>query len=89
MQTNAPSQLHQEGSARGLVNPVGMRVVQSDLQTVTVELTQDELLAINNALNEVCHGPDSIDEEEFHTRMGVERHEARSPLDAVHALVSG
>ena len=88
MQMSAHSQLHQEGSARGLANLVELRVVQSDLQTVTVELTRDELLALNNGLNEVCHGPDSNDEGEFHTRMGVERHEPKSLLDAVSALVS-
>jgi hypothetical protein len=79
----------QEGLARRLANLPKMRVVRSDVQAVTVELTRGDLLTINNALNEVCHGPDSIDDWEFHTRIGVERHEAKSLLDAVNSLVTG
>lgn len=39
---------------------------QSGRQSVTVRLQRDELLAVNNALNEVLHGPEAIDREEFH-----------------------
>jgi len=79
----------QEGLARRLANLPKMRVVRSDVQAVTVELTRGDLLTINNALNKVCHGPDSIDDWEFYTRIGVERHEAKSLLDAVDSLVTG
>lgn len=45
---------------------------------MTVEFSRDELRALNNALNEVLHGPDAIEEWEFGTRMGVTREEACS-----------
>ena len=47
---------------------------------ITIELTRDDLLAINNALNEVCHGANAIPEREFQTLMGVERSEAQATL---------
>lgn len=53
--------------------------------SVTVRLQRNELLALNNALNEVLNGPDSIEEWEFHTRMGVEKSKARALLKAVGA----
>jgi len=58
---------------------------QGDGDNVTLRLQRDELLAVNNALNEVLNGPDSIEAWEFHTRMGVEPSEARSLLKAVGA----
>jgi len=56
------SRRSQEGLARRLANLPKMRVVRPDVQSVTVELTRGDLLTINSALNEVCHGPDSIDD---------------------------
>jgi hypothetical protein len=38
------------------------------------------VLALNNALNEVLHGPDAIEEWEFATRMGVTREGAKALL---------
>jgi hypothetical protein len=52
---------------------------------ITLELTQDDLLAINNALNEVCHGANAIPEWEFQTLMGVERSEAQATLKKISA----
>jgi hypothetical protein len=51
---------------------------------MTVELSPQELLIINNALNEVCNGI-SLDGE-FSTRMGCSAEEARELLDKIHAL---
>jgi hypothetical protein len=51
------------------------------------EANEPELLAINNALNEVCHGPELIEEPEFHTRMGVERREAEALLNQINRLL--
>ena len=51
-----------------------------------VELTNDELRIINNALNEVCHGIDL--EGEFDTRMGCTVEEAGAVLAKIHALAS-
>ncbi len=52
-----------------------------------IELTNDELQIINNALNEVCNGIDL--EGEFDTRIGCTVDEARAVLAKVHALASG
>lgn len=40
-------------------------------------LSANDRLAILNALNEVLHGPDAIEEWEFQTRIGVSREEVR------------
>lgn len=50
-----------------------------------VELTADDLLAIRNALNEVCHGPDAIADWEFQTRIGVNRETAKLTLGRITA----
>ena len=60
-----------------------MKVVRSDPFAVTIELTRDELGTISNALNEVCHGPEAIEDWESSTRMGVERSEAQRLLAAL------
>jgi hypothetical protein len=60
-----------------------VRVVMQNGSTITVELTKDELVAVANALNEVCHGPSAIEDWEFHTRMGVDRDEAKALLAAL------
>jgi hypothetical protein len=39
-------------------------------------LSADDRRAVLNALNEVLHGPDAIEEWEFQARMGVTREEA-------------
>ncbi len=56
---------------------------EGDGSEVTVRLERDELLAVNNALNEVLHGPDAIEDWEFHMRMGVEPSEARALLRVI------
>ena len=54
---------------------------------VAIDLTPDDLLAINNALNEVCNGAHRIPDWEFHTLMGVERSEAQATLQKICAVV--
>ena len=54
---------------------------------VAIELTSDDLLAINNALNEVCNGANAIPDWEFQTLMGVERSEAQATLKRISALI--
>ncbi|VXB97948.1 conserved hypothetical protein [Microbacterium sp. 8M] len=39
-------------------------------------LSADDRRTVLNALNEILHGPDAIEEWEFHTRIGVTREEA-------------
>ena len=52
-----------------------------------IELSLDELLIVNNALNEVCNG---LDLEEFATRVGVQRDDAlwllRQVRDVIQAV---
>jgi hypothetical protein len=43
-------------------------------------LTEDDLLLINNALNEIINGPGAIDVWEFQTRTGVEFQDAEKLL---------
>ncbi len=38
-------------------------------------LTQDKAIILAQALNEVCNGPDAIEDFEFHTRMGATKDE--------------
>jgi hypothetical protein len=64
-----------------------MEIVRSDALGATVELTRNELLALNGALNEVCHGPDAIEDWEFQTRMSVERQEAKKLLAEIVQLL--
>lgn len=57
-----------------------MRILQVEPSGATVELTRNELLTLNQALNEICDGPDAIEPWEFHARMGVKRDEATALL---------
>ena len=50
---------------------------------ITLKLTRDELLLLNNALNEVCNGV-YIDDAEFSTRLGASRNDARRLLERIH-----
>jgi hypothetical protein len=43
-------------------------------------LSEDDLTAIVNALNEVLHGPEAIEDWEFSSRVGVSRSAARQTL---------
>ena len=49
-----------------------------------IDVTGDELLIINNALNEVCHG---IDVCEFETRIGASREEVQKLFNEIHSLI--
>ena len=53
---------------------------------IFLEVTRAELILLNNALNEVCHGID-IDEEEFPTRLGGSRKEAQALLQRIGQLL--
>jgi hypothetical protein len=48
--------------------------------------TAAELLLLNNALNEVCNGI-ALDDDEFHTRLGVDRKTGRALLAKLGGLV--
>ncbi len=49
-----------------------------------LRLSEEELAAINNALNEVCNGAD-IDDRECQTRLGVTRHQLQGLLAQVRS----
>lgn len=52
---------------------------------VQLDLSADELLILNNALNEVCNGVD-IGDFEFAARIGGGREEARALLERLSAF---
>jgi hypothetical protein len=67
----------------------GMKVLRGWTDgPMSVALTRDDVTAINNALNEVLHGPDAIDAVEFHTRIGVTREAAMRLLEEVGATLN-
>jgi hypothetical protein len=51
---------------------------------MTVELSLQELLIINNALNEICNGISLHGE--FSTRIGCSLEDARELLEKIHSL---
>ena len=51
---------------------------------ITVTMSLDELIIINNALNEICNG---INIEEFESRIGASLDEVRSMLGIVGAAI--
>jgi hypothetical protein len=64
-----------------------MQIEELGRSSATVTLTADELRAVNNALNEVCNGVGELDnDDEFATRLGVTRQEARELLGNLHEL---
>lgn len=57
-----------------------MKITSASDGNVTISLSTDELLILNNALNEVCN---AIDVSEFATRMGADLDEARGLLSEI------
>jgi hypothetical protein len=54
-----------------------MKNQKQNLPAATLAFTHEELVIINNALNEVCHGL-TIEDDEFQTRIGFPRAMAES-----------
>lgn len=48
-----------------------------------LEASVDEAILLNNALNEICNGPNAIEEWEFHARTGSTLEEAKALLDSI------
>ncbi len=54
------------------------------MESTSVNLSNDELILINNALNEAC---DAFEDGEFETLMGGTRAEALALLAKIHVLI--
>jgi len=63
-----------------------MQLRESDDSHVMLELTHNELIVLNNALNEVCHG---IDLPDFSTRLGAQRDEIEALLGQISEVLQG
>jgi len=55
----------------------------------SLALSDDDLLLLNNALNEVLNGPGAIDEWEFQLRLGVGRKHAVDLLARLGRVLDG
>ncbi len=51
--------------------------------------SKDELILLNNALNEILHGPEAIEDWEFQTRIGSTKEEAESLLKKLKEQLVG
>jgi hypothetical protein len=51
-------------------------------------LSEEDLVLLNNALNEILHGPGAIDEVEFHTRTGANKSSAVALLARLSNAIS-
>ncbi len=54
----------------------------------TVLLSEADLVLLNNALNEILHGPEAIEEWEFQTRTGLERNYAMALLERISKMLA-
>jgi hypothetical protein len=63
-----------------------MQVRQSDESHVVLDLSRNELILLNNALNEVCNGLDLPD---FSTRLGAQRGELEALFRQIKAALEG
>jgi hypothetical protein len=61
-----------------------MNIVSKSADRVLISISTADLLAISNALNEICNGV-HIADTEFQTRLGVSRAQALSTLSRVLA----
>ncbi len=61
-----------------------MRIRESTESHIVLELSRNELILINNALKEVCHGLDLPD---FSTRLGAGRDELEALLPPITAAL--
>ncbi|MFB4301100.1 hypothetical protein [Actinomadura sp. NTSP31] len=65
-----------------------MNVTDVTDDAIRVELSPDEAVLINNALNEMCNGG-HIDARDFRTRLGADRSLARAVLADLHDAIEG
>jgi hypothetical protein len=53
----------------------------------TIALSNEDLLLIQNALNEILNGPEAIEDWEFETRVGFKRAEATLLLEKIGSAI--
>ena len=63
-----------------------MKIIKNEPSIKTIELTNHELLILNNILNEVCNGSYSIDDTEFGTLIGADKDEVLILLKEIGAM---
>jgi hypothetical protein len=63
-----------------------MEIERKTKTSSTVTISRGELVLLNNALNEVCNGV-AIDDDEFQTRLGADRKNARKLLAELGRLL--
>ena len=73
-----------EGLLRWTQLRCNVELIRSEQDKASVEVSMQELLILNNALNEVCNG---IDVPEFETRMGVSLQEVDQLLGSIRLML--
>lgn len=61
-----------------------MKVLNSTAEQFQISVSEDELMILNNALNEVCNGIDLIG---FTSRIGADRERVAALLEEIGALL--
>ncbi|MET9341599.1 hypothetical protein [Nonomuraea sp. NPDC003804] len=64
-----------------------MDIIHTSADVITVSLEPDDVLAISNALNEICNGV-HLDDWDFQPRMGVEREQVQAVLDVINSAMA-
>ncbi|QZY92320.1 hypothetical protein K7H94_20570 (plasmid) [Pantoea dispersa] len=57
-----------------------MELLSVTMKSAKINITEEELLILNSALNEICNG---IDIAEFETRIGSDRNEVAALLSKI------
>lgn len=61
--------------------------MKDDSDKIRLDLTTDELFAIQGALAQICYGPYAIEDWEFHTLVGVTKKEAEELFEQIRTTV--
>ncbi|MEU6337743.1 hypothetical protein ABZ839_25495 [Streptomyces cellulosae] len=63
-----------------------MEIIDSSTEHVTVRLSAEEAVIINNALNELCNGY-NLSDRELELRSGFTRDQIRAVLRTIHDAI--
>jgi hypothetical protein len=64
-----------------------MKLFNRNHDKITLELTESEIILLNNSLNEILNGVDAIEPIEFRTRLGVTHSEAKNLLSDFRTIL--